>query len=470
MKFKKIKPTLSQKLSFFKKLNYTPHDGQMKVHKEDSRFKTVVAASRFGKTTLAAYEACLRAIQPNQMIWCVAPTYDLADKVFRIIMEKMVYELKLETRKVDTKNKWIEFAWGTTIRAKSAHIKESLLGEGVDFMVVDEASRIPDRIWNAYLRPRLADKQGDAFIISSPCGVGGWFSDMYNNGQNEKEFTEYKSWRCPLWENNLFPMEEISAMKLELPPEVFRQEVGAEFVPPGGRVYKSWDEKKHVSNEADFIPGVPFCLGFDYGGRNPTAVLFFQKIGQGLYNIFDEYYGKSDDMEIHAKNLQPLFDYYLGLSGHRNIKVYHDPSGLVESVYYKKRFPFMIPIKAVNDQYDGINTVRAGLLMHPTLNRYRVLTHPRCINHIREMGQYHYKEDNPTETPVPVIDHTCDARRYYLHTIDPLNLNKPNLSRLSNKFATNFVTTDKDSDLYGTESQEYEALEDGILSEELVLW
>ena len=468
MSYKKINWTLKAKLRFFKKLGYTPHNGQFKIHAVDSRFKIVVAASRFGKTTLAAYEVCLRAMQPNQMIWCVAPTYDLADKVFRIVVEKLIYEHKLETLHIDLRNKWIQLANGTTIRAKSAHIKESLLGEGVDFMVVDEASRIPDRIWTSYLRPRLGDKIGDAFLISSPCGVSGWFTDMYQFGLDNDKYTQYRSWKCPIWDNNLFPVEEIEAMRLTQPPEVFRQECGAEFVPPGGRVYKAWDEDIHVSHDAEFVPGTPFELGWDFGGRNPTAVLFFQRVGPGMYNVFDEYFGKSSDMEVHAKNLQPKFEYYLRLSGHKQIRTYNDPSGLIESVFYKKWFPYLLPIKANNDQYDGINTVRAGLLEHPHHKRIRVLTHPRCVNHIREMNQYHYKESNPTEVPVPVNDHTCDARRYYLHTIDPFNLSKPDLSVLDNKYSTKLVTASEDFGFYGNETHDYEALQDSVVFEEFI--
>jgi len=437
--------TNANKLAFFHKIGYHPHEGQIPLHLSSSRFKTIIAASRFGKTMFAAHEIIAEAMEPvkGKVIWCVAPTYDLADKVFRIVMDTMVYQLGLETTHKSDKDRIIQFKWGVTVQGKSTHIKESLLGEGVDVMVVDEAARIPSSIWQKFLRQRLSNKLGRGIFISSPCGTDGWFVDNYRRGMEGTD-PLYKSWQCPLWLNNLFPKEEIEQMSRELPPEVFDQEAGAKLVPPGGRVYKQWDEAVHVSEEAEFDPAVPFDIAVDFGARNATACLFIQKAGVDKYNIFDEFYEAGQDSMYCAARIKTKCDKYMQQTGQTTVRFIHDPSGKDESSIYKKFMPYLSKEKANNDIVPGINTVKYGLVVPEESPRPRVLTHPRCVKHTWEMGAYHYSERIISEIPLSVNDHSCDARRYYFHTIDPMCLNKPNIENFSTDNIPNYLSNMED--------------------------
>ena len=64
------------------------------------------------------------------------------------------------------------------IRAKTADNPVSLLGEGLDWLIVDEAAQLKPAIWNSFLSQRLIDKQGWALLISTPRGKG-WFYDAW---------------------------------------------------------------------------------------------------------------------------------------------------------------------------------------------------------------------------------------------------------------------------------------------------
>ena len=54
------------------------------------------------------------------------------------------------------------------IRGKSADNPVSLLGEGLDWLIVDEAARLKPAIWEGHLSQRLIDKKGWALLISTP--------------------------------------------------------------------------------------------------------------------------------------------------------------------------------------------------------------------------------------------------------------------------------------------------------------
>ena len=73
------------KAAFFKDLGYEPHPGQLQIHASTAPRRIVACGVRWGKTRSAAMEALAAALQPRERSigWVVAPTYDLADRVFR---------------------------------------------------------------------------------------------------------------------------------------------------------------------------------------------------------------------------------------------------------------------------------------------------------------------------------------------------------------------------------------------------
>jgi hypothetical protein len=430
--------TRAGRYEFFKVIGYEPHPGQRKIHDSESRFRVVSAASRFGKSHCTAMEVCTYAHLHNKMIWIAAPTYELSEKVFRLVWRTMIEERKYETIFKSYRDRKIKFAWGTEIHGKSCQNPESLLGEGVDFLVIDEASRIRKDHWNEYLRMRLIDKSGYALIISSPKGSSGWFPNLYRRGQDEL-YEQWWSVSCALAENPRIPREEIELLKATLPKESYDQEVMGKFVPYGGLVYKEWDAERLVTKALDFIPSVPIILAVDFGTRNPCAALFCQKIGEKLFNVFDEYYVKGRITIDHAIAVRTKLYEYMAKSKHQTVDMYHDPSGLDQSLTFKKIIPELVTIPAVNDIVPGVNTV-SSFIKPVESGRPKVLIHDRCQNLVWELGLYHYPKTTTigradSEIPVDVDNHAIDALRYMLHTMCPVSSLPLNISALDAKFS-----------------------------------
>src|SRR5262249_38311281 len=121
------------------------------------------------------------------------------------------------------------------IRAKSADNPVSLLGEGLDWLIVDEASRLRPDIWQAHLSQRLVDKKGWAMLISTPPRQG-CFYELFRAGRGTGPDT--KSWNFPSWTNPTLDRDLIEQERLRLPERVFRQEYGAEFIEGAGAVFR----------------------------------------------------------------------------------------------------------------------------------------------------------------------------------------------------------------------------------------
>jgi hypothetical protein len=244
------------KRALFAEFGYEPHAGQRLVHRSKAKRRILVAGVRTGKSIAAAYEAVAAALEPckRSIGWCVAPTLDLADKVFREIviiaaehLKHRIVELKQHEKKLVLRN----LGGGISeIRAKTADNPTSLLGEGLSWLIMDECARMRAPIWHSFLSQRLIDKDGWALLISTPRGRG-WLWEMWKRGQPGGD-PDYESWVMPSWTNPHLKRELIEAERERLPDAVFRQEYGAEWVEGAGAVFRhvreaatgEWQEPK----------------------------------------------------------------------------------------------------------------------------------------------------------------------------------------------------------------------------------
>ena len=162
------------KAAFFADLGYEPHPGQWPVHLSNAPRRVVACGVRWGKTRCAAMEGLAAAMAPAERSigWIVAPTYDLADKVYREIVDVVGRHLKhrlIALKEAERRLLLRNMAGGISeIRAKSADNPVSLLGEGLDWVIVDEAARLKPSIWQGHLSQRLIDKRGWALLITTP--------------------------------------------------------------------------------------------------------------------------------------------------------------------------------------------------------------------------------------------------------------------------------------------------------------
>jgi hypothetical protein len=172
----------------------------------------------------------------NELIWWVAPTYDIADIGFETV-EEMIPEAIITDRKL-TKPKSITIDTGVEISFRSADREDSLRGEGVDLLVLDEASMIPSRAWQKELRPTLTDTEGDMIAISTPKSRN-WFYDMYELSE-DKDYIE--SWQQTTYDNPHIPDDEIHKARDLMPDEAFEVEYLAKFREDTGSVFNNIDD------------------------------------------------------------------------------------------------------------------------------------------------------------------------------------------------------------------------------------
>ena len=168
------------KQRWFDFMGYKPHEGQRKLHfpeKPDATYFVNICGRRYGKTTAAFREAEFYAAQPNRKIWLVGLSYKKSRLMFREIWKDMVAGKANDIDRASEKEQYIKFKWGTTVEGMSCENPDSLVGEGVDLLIIDEAAKMPRKIWDMYLSPTLVDRKGKAIFITTPEGYN-WIYDL----------------------------------------------------------------------------------------------------------------------------------------------------------------------------------------------------------------------------------------------------------------------------------------------------
>lgn len=270
------RPRLNR-LALFSDLGYQPTPGQMQVHASSARRRIVACGVRWGKTHCAAVEGLCAALEPRERSigWVVAPTYDLSDRVFRAIVLLAFQHLRHRVVKLREHDHLLVLrnAGGglSEIRGKSADNPTSLLGEGLDWVVLDEAARMKPLIWESHLSQRLLDKRGWALLISTPRGKG-WFYDAFRKGQGPGHDPDYASWNYPSWTSPHLDAALIEQERSRLPERVFRQEYGGEFIEGAGAVFR-YVREAATGSFAEPVNCTEYFAGLDLARIDDFSVL-----------------------------------------------------------------------------------------------------------------------------------------------------------------------------------------------------
>ena len=238
-----------------------PHPGQAEVHNHPARFKVLAAGRRWGKTRLGVHE-CLQVAAEGGRAWWVAPNYKMSEVGWRPL-RRMGAKIGAEVRKVDRQ---IILPNGGDVTVRSADNPDSLRGEGLDFIVLDECAFIEEAAWTEALRPALSDRLGKAIFISTPKGRN-WFWRLYQKGLDDRG--EWASFSFPTSENPYIEAKEIEDAKDTLPDLIFRQEYLAEFIDDQGGVFRRVQEAAVLESakpdpKRQYIAGVDVAASVDY--------------------------------------------------------------------------------------------------------------------------------------------------------------------------------------------------------------
>jgi len=254
------------------------HRAQVEIARAAARYKVVSAGRRFGKGILGISAAFRRASYGQKCRW-VAPSYasDSYQSGWRMASELAAQIPGLETH---LQKRAFDFArtGGGWLQFRTAEEPDSLRGEGIDFVVFDEAAHVDglDEMWEQCVRPSLMDSRGDAWFISTPYGFN-YFNALFQRGFHESDWANFQ---FPTSANPHIDPAEIEALRRSLPALVARQEIDAEFVQLAGALFK----RQNIRVLEAAPPGVTWVRAWDLAFTEKTTSDYTAGIKMGLTN------------------------------------------------------------------------------------------------------------------------------------------------------------------------------------------
>lgn len=287
---------------------YRPHHGgQRQFHDARSKRRRFMACgARFGKdralvnetlrvvTTMAKLRlqsGNIYSLVPLVHAWVVAPDYPRVEQFWRELKHFTPDEWIV---RVHDSRKWVELRVQPNgpavilIEMKSAKDPESLVGSGLDLLVITEAGLVKDIAWDAYLQPRLFSpgRHGMVIAAGTPKGRNWFFREFQNITEKmRREGDACDSWamQAPTWMNPYVDRQRLREAWDNMPDLARRQEIKAEFVGASGGVF--FGVRDAVVDPRLVTVSLPLVLGIDWGKRRDATVFSLLEFGGQMMQL-----------------------------------------------------------------------------------------------------------------------------------------------------------------------------------------
>lgn len=255
----------------------TPHIYQKEIIdsclNESIFFTIAVVGRQFGKTCLAENMLVYWAInESDQKIMWISPTDSQAQKVQNEIVKAIIHTGVIKSNKKSKGDTEIRFINGSSIIFRSAASEDSLRGESIHYMILDEAAFIKQTTVEGILLPMLNVIGKKCLFLTTPKGKN-YIYEYFKNGQStDPKYDKWDSMRYSTLDSPLANAELIQLFKDTLPDKLFRQEVLAEFV-DSSSVFNNIDELLNLTPLEVPLPDQKYWAGIDVGIINDATVV-----------------------------------------------------------------------------------------------------------------------------------------------------------------------------------------------------
>lgn len=359
--------------------------------------------------------------RPESKVVYIAPTikqardiaWEMLKKVTRDVQATKPNESRLEISSYTTQGQ------GKTsqIWLRGSENIESLRGQRIDFLVVDETASMKDwtNVWREVLRPTLADTKGQALFIGTPKGFN-HFYDLYEQAQDDPDFDRFV---FTSYDNPFIPAEEIDKARDEAERtqtlDEFNQEYMAQFMSVSGQVYKEWDMTENF-REVHYDPALPLHVTFDFGVNDPTAIIWIQRQG-GEFRVIDYYESSNADVSHFVQLIRA--------KPYREPELFTgDPAGKARSIvtntspieeYAKSGIHIRVKDGVrIDEQIRITHKYMPSLFINNELARLR-----DCILNYRYPEKQSTQINQSNETPIhDEYSHSMRALEYYFVNVD----------------------------------------------------
>lgn len=243
------------------------HTAQRELKNNAGRFNVLVAGRRFGKNILFR-DLAIDTVRTQKPVGWFAPSYRMLTDDFR----EMRSILAPIITQANESEKTLRIIGGGVIDFWSLANPDSPRGRKYAKVIINEAGYVKDLsyIWNAVIRPLLADMRGGAWIGGTPKGLNGF----YELWQLAADTEGWKRFRYPTEANPHISRAELESIRAALPGRVVRQEIDAEFLSDGA-YFQGVDQAATITERStpEAHAGHTIRAGLDWAQSEDYTVL-----------------------------------------------------------------------------------------------------------------------------------------------------------------------------------------------------
>lgn len=254
---------------------YKPYSKQKEIHTacndKITTFITAVAGRQSGKSLLAMNQVLYWGIKkPKSMIYWVCPTAAQSIKVYKQILNAIIRSGVVKSHKGSQGDVEIILKNGSQIKFRSAMQEDSLRGESVDYLILDEAAYMKQSVFDEILLPMLNVRGKKCLIISTPKSKN-WVYNYYIKGRDSQE-KNFKAFRFTSSDNPHSNPLILKLAKDNLPEAIYNQEYLALFV-DGATIFENITSLSVLSPLASPVTSDNYYIGIDIGMKSDYTVV-----------------------------------------------------------------------------------------------------------------------------------------------------------------------------------------------------
>jgi hypothetical protein len=354
--------------------------------------------------------------------WWVAPVFAQAEIAFGRLVNLIQPYPWLLAKPPNYSKRMLTLFTGCELWFKSGHKPDNLFGDDVYFLIVDEASRLVKRSYEA-CRSVLTKTSGKMAAIGNVVGTNNWFYELCRLAEEKKlHFVSYhRLVAMDAVEGGVFKREDLEEQRALLDARTFAELYEARPLQQAENPwYYNFKREVHEQLGVDYNPNLPVYLSFDFNYDPMTCIAFhFHKGRRSSLHVFKEYSIKGSIHDMCALIRKDFKPHMLRVTG--------DATGRAHSALTQGTISsYDIIVKELKLSWSQIDTPTANLghhnsraVVNAALYYHDVRINANCTLLIQDLLLTEAEPDGHIDKSQEELfkrGHKGDAFRYAVHT------------------------------------------------------
>lgn len=211
-----------------------PHPAQEKILACKSRMIILCCGRRFGKNACGSWWVPMKLYGSESegrpmRVWFLAPTFNVVHEMEMQYLPMFRDVILNKTKGLYRSDNTYNLLGGHILEFRSAEMTGNI-GAGVDILVIDEAAKIPDKVYSERVLPTLLGRCGKVFIISTPDpdNPKNWFYREVLRGLGKMD-KDISAFQFSTYDNPHIPVSELELLRESMSYSAFQTQIMAQF-------------------------------------------------------------------------------------------------------------------------------------------------------------------------------------------------------------------------------------------------